>query len=366
MILKNILSNNVNGLAWDWLFQKLTKHYNDRREQLVNSGPMLEPFIFSQTELSQPTCNLLIDLILDDNYPPNSSTDWNELINKSKPTTQQLLLTYLKLDTEKLLNDKPDEGQEQQLELEHAFKHLSMIPGMLLFPHNTHYLATGLWSLDNGHIDEALKHLSKASALDSLPSDILVPYLPNQIVNNLIAAGQSKIALFVHRLLRQNGWDDNYDSIYTYLLLSSNQLIEALKYQRKFADEDGYFERLQNFLEQCSRLNLGKDLNNLRLTDKEERALNYYREAESVMSSRPVTPCASQQSQLNPSQQHYTRSQQKTNPSKNQSSRSVAKGTRTKNVATSSSATPSRTFPVSVTDSPARNTRSARKKKTTY
>lgn len=331
------------GESWDWFIGNVLIENYDKRRQMR-----------SLNESSK----LFIDVLLNQcHYPPESSAKWIECYKKCGKD-KRILILYLARDLDNYLesstrpasvtrSSKQDKTTNQHLaELKNSQITLSNIPKAFDFPNSVVHLATGLWALDNDLTNKATASLSNPSIslYDHFSSPLPVR---NLIMDGFIAHDESRTALYMQRIHRYDDWDENYDAIHLKLLVKSGQLVEALKYQRAFSDREDYREILQNFMELCLELNLIRPLNYLNLTAEEEEVLNYYREVESV-SSRPVTPCSKQQTTPYRTTVTSNRSEQM---DKSRSCRQSRKTPRHRAVQKQHS----------FSDSPARNTRSARK-----
>lgn len=272
----------VVGESLDWFFKTVLRdHYNKRRQTLCESNKK---------------AILVIDYILkscieDSQYPPESAAQWNNystsLPNK---TFKQVLLIYLQLDIGEYMKENSVRTRTKELaSLECAANDLQSIPYAFNIPISTEHLGKGLWAVDNEHTDLVVSSLSN-------PSIILASYfeLPKTvtsiIVESLVLSHRPRLALFLSRVHRPENWDDHYDAIYAFLLVSSGQLTEALRYERLFIENKNYQDILQNFFQLCSEWNQIKLLNCLNLTAEEEDVLNQHL----ISMSRPVTPSGKQ------------------------------------------------------------------------
>lgn len=322
----------VVGEPLDWFFKTVLKdHYNKRRQTLSDSNKK---------------AILAIDYILKScigegsQYPPESAAQWNSYSTSLQSGTskvfKQILLIYLQLDIREYMAQKESSVRtrtKDKLELaslECAANELQSLPYAFNFPVSTEHLGKGLWGVDNEHTDLVVSSLSN-------PSIVLANYfeLPKTvtgiIVESLVLSHRPRLALFLGRVHRPENWDDHYDAIYAFLLVSSGQLTEALRYERLFTENKNYQDILQNFFQLCTEWNQLKLVNCLNLSAEEEEVLNQHL----ISLSRPVTPSGKQ------SESRSSRSKPRI--------RSIQKVQR---------------IP-SFTDSPARNTRSANRRKTT-
>lgn len=315
------ISKIVND-SLDGFFTKTLKELYDKRRQSLaatKKGSRLAIDYILQTCLN--TSDAL--------YPPESSSQWKvyfaSLEAGRNKVFKQLLVIYLKLDLNNYLAHKENSSRvrsKDKAELA-ALEKLANLPHAFDFPNSVIHLSTGLWAVDNEDTSLIVSSLSN-------PSIKLEKFFDSPrgihtiIIDSLIMKNKGSMALYMSRIHRYENWDEEYDAIYAYLLISTKQLTEALKYERLFADHEKYYEILQRFFEICAEWDVLKDLNCLNLTVTEEEALN---EHLVIQSSRPVTPSSTQTS------------------------------------TTSSKPKPKTRITQAVSDSPARNTRSARKRK---
>lgn len=387
-----------------WFFDKhLKDHYSRRREHLEAAGKKheLQYHLMPVIDYILKTC-----ISPDSHYPPDSIEHWKELYTKLgvgySNVFQHLLMIYLKLDLSSYLSVREREsttGRQTRTKdkseltfLQTTLDELMNVSLNFDFKVSTVKLSTGLWAIDNEQFNLMLTCLSN-------PSVNLINYFESsrdvvqQIVGTLHVSDKNRIALYMCRIHRPENWDEDYDNLYAYLLIHSGRLVEALKYERLFNDHENYIEILQQFIELCSKLNVTKALNRLYLDAQEEAVWNRHLDQD----SRPVTPADNMsqtkyQSQQQPKQNHDHHPQQHqqqkvtlntsvhlniSNHSHNHSTSSSTNTFKTpqkpalKNDYRNSSRQPTprnravqmlRRVP-SFSDSPARNTRSARKKK---
>lgn len=315
----------------DWFFGTILKdHYDKRRETLSDSNKK---------------AILAIDYILkscideDAQYPPDSAAHWNNysasLESGSSKVFKQILVIYLQLDIREYMAQKENsvrartKDKVELASLESAIKNLQSLQYAFNFPNSIVHLGTGLWAVDNEQTDLIVSSLSN-------PSINLANYFESPknvtsiIVESLVLSHRPRLALFLSKIHRPENLDDHYDAIYAFLLVSSGQLTEALRYERLFSENKNYQEILQSFFQLCSEWNQIKLLNCLNLSAEEEEVLNQHL----ISLSRPVTPSGKQSEGRTSRPKPRIRSIQKIQkiPSFN--------------------------------DSPARNTRSANKRKT--
>lgn len=327
----------------DWFFETVLKdHYDKRRQLLTEPNKIIIPVI----DYVLQTYASFSDAV----YPPNSASEWIETykgLNSKKDGDcfQKLLLIYLKLDissyisprkegsTVRASKDKTHLTLAKVQSLDEVLTKLQSLPHAFDFPNSVIHLSTGLWAIDNEETSLAVSSLSN-------PSVKLTNYFENAkevgdiIINSLIISHQPRIALFMSKIHRHENWDENFDPVYAFLMINADQLSEALRYERIFSERDNYPETLQRFFKLCSDWNVTKSLNLLNLSNEEEDMLNQH--IASVESSRPVTPASGKQN-------HSSSVSSKQKP-RNKNIQMVQR-------------TPS------FNDSPARNTRSARKRK---
>lgn len=332
-VTEKIVDENI-----DWFFSRfLADHYDRRREAIKDAN--------KETMLG-------IDFILktcfakDMTYPPESVSNWlncfRRLRSGNNDVFQQLLLIYLKLDASNYLAIRERESslgktrardRAELTSLENTLQKLLAIPEALDFSKSTIKLATGLWAMDNEQISLMISCLSDPTL--NLANYFESPgNLGKIIVDSLIIAHNPRMALYMSRIHRYKNCEEDFDSIYAFLLISSGQLVEALKYERMFADQSNYNEILRRFFELCWEWKVTKSLNCLNLSVEEEEALN---QQLMMVESRPTTPSGSQS----------TRSNAKSSTKTKQTPRNRAiQAVRRQ---------------ISFNDSPAKNTRSARK-----
>lgn len=315
-IVSSIVDDSLNAL-----FSKILKeHYDKRRQTLAafKEGSNLAIDHILRTCLNQDKTQ----------YPPESASQWNLYFSKLEAgrnkVFKQLLVIYLKLDLNNYLSQKEISSRyrtKDKAELA-ALEKLANLPHAFDFPNSVTHLSTGLWAVDNENNSLIVSSLSN-------PSINLGKYFESPreiqtiITDSLIMKNKPSMALYLSKVHRYDNWDEEYDAIYAFLLISTGRLTEALKYERLFADHEKYHEILQRFFEVCAEWDVLKSLNRLNLTVAEEEALNEHL----VILSRPVTPSSTQTSTA------------------------------------SSKPKPRSRIVQTVTDSPARNTRSARKRK---
>lgn len=343
----NMLDKVVKGIvtdSLDWFLARVLRDHYDRRREVLNepkegSSTAIDYILNQATEPADGRQTLL--------YPPDSASQWLELYSSLGSADKkyggnfrkQILLIYLKLDANSYLSHKENSTRTRTKDkvelasLETALGVLLKLPEAFDFSKSTIELATGLWAVDNAETNLIVSSLANPTI--NLGNYFESPKeLTNIIVDSLIIDHNSRMALFTSRVHHYEKWDENgpvYNPIYAFLLISSGQLIEALKYERKFAGRENYQEILQRFIELCSEWNVTKLLNCLNLSAAEEEVLNTVSEC-----SRPVTPSSTQ------TRNTPTPSRQKP---KNRTVQTIRRN-------------------MSFNDSPARNTRSARKRKT--
>lgn len=268
----------------DWFFKRvLNEHYESRRHVLSQTN---EEFI---TAIDYIMTNHIDDKA---SYPPESAEQWVNYYKKLKSPFKNILLVYLKLDINSFLSHKDRSRVHHKTEivaLENTLKELLIIPKSLDFSNSVLHLATGLWALDNDDTNLTISSLSNPSI--NLSSYFDPPKnMIKIIVDSLIISHKPQIALFLSKIYRREDWDENYDEIYPFLLISSGQLIEAVRYERLFSNRPNYNEILHRFFEMCSKWNVTKSLNRLNLSIEEEEVLNLH----ITMESRSVTPSGTQ------------------------------------------------------------------------
>ena len=267
---------------------------------------------------------------------------------------QQLLIIYLKLDIENYLSVREREstsGKQTRSKdraelaiLEGALNKLAKLSYSFDFSNSVVKLSTGLWAMDNDQLSLMVSCLSD-------PAINLSHYFETSknlvriIVGTLYHCGNSRMALYMSRIHRYENWEEDYDQIYASLLIGSGQLVEALKYERMFVDQENYHEILQRFFELCSKLDATKLLTCLNLSIEEEEVLNQHLVIES---SRPATPASAAN--------HQTRRVTISASATPIRSKQTGHAPRNRHVQSL------RKMP-SFSDSPAKNTRSARKRK---
>lgn len=313
-----------------------------------------------------PAIDYIIKTCVDESaqYPPESVAQWHEYFLKltagHSHVFQQLFIIYLQLDVANYLAVRERESKTGRhtrtkdrsdlLILDETLNNLKNLPQTNDFAQPLIKLSTGLWAMDNDQLGLMINCLSN-------PQIQLANYFESPkelvriIVGTLRQCGNPRMALYMSRVHRHENWDEDYDQVYSYLLLSSGQLIEALKYERTFAESENYYDILQRFFELCSKLDVIKSLNRLNLSVEEEEVLNHHMPShDSAESSRAVTPSVSQH-QI----KRVTISESAT-PARNKSSSHTPRNRSVQQL---------KKMP-SFSDSPARNTRSARKKKVHY
>lgn len=341
-----MLDKVVNRIVTDslnWFFEtNLKDHYDKRREALSESSEQIIPVI----DYILQTCTGNKDA----KYPPDSGAKWIEYytkmnLDKHNYFLKRLLLVYLELDirnytssgkecsTVKMTNERTVLTLPKTHSLDGIWVQLHSLPHAFDFPSSTVYLATGLWAVDNGETDLVFASLSNPS-VKLQDYFVFTKEVSNIIISSIFIDNQSRIALFMSKIHRYESWDENFDPIYALLLLRSNQLSEALKYERIFSERENYEDILEKFFRFCLESNVMKYLNCLNLSAEEEEVLNQL--PASIEGSRPVTPASGK---------HLS--------SISQSSRQKPTNRNIKVI---------RRTP-SFNDSPARNTRLARKRK---
>lgn len=291
-VVEKIVDDSIN-----WFFARVLRDHYDRRREAINDAN-------KETMLG-------IDYILrtclneDATYPPDSSMSWLKYFRKLRSNDnnvfQQILLIYLKLDASNYLSIRERESsmgktrardRVELTALENALQKLLIIPDAFDFSRSDTKLATGLWAMDNEQIDLMISCLS--DPLLNLADYFESPEtLSKIIVDSLILAHKPRMALYMSRLYRYDSEDEDFNAIYTFLLISSGRLVEALKYERTFSEQSNYNEILRRFFEQCWEWKVTKSLNCLNLSVEEEEALN---QQLALGESRPTTPCGSQSS----------------------------------------------------------------------
>lgn len=332
-VVEKVIDGNIN-----WFFARaLRDHYDRRREAITdaNKNTMLGIDYILRTCIED-----------DIRYPPDSVSDWLEhfrrLRSHDNNVFQQLLLVYLKLDASNYLSIRERESsmgktrardRADLTSLENTLQKLLAMPDAFDFSKTVVKLATGLWAMDNEQISLMISCLS--DPLLNLADYFECPgALSKIIVDSLILAHNPRMALYMSRIHRYENEDEDFDSIYAFLLISSGRLVEALKYERTFADQTNYNDILRRFFELCWEWKVTKSLNCLNLSVEEEEALN---QQLVIGESRPTTPSSSQNGKST------TKSTSK--PKQTPRNRGIQNIRRQ----------------LSFNDSPAKNTRSARK-----
>lgn len=321
----------------------------------------------------KPNSKLVIDYILQSqaaspliNYPPKSSALWCQIFNKLYTRNHyrvygQVLLVYLRQDIKNYLKQKKVPGKcrtDTELALLGTkLNELDLIIESFDFKNSVVHLAKGLWAVDNQ--DKAMimsslcyPNLDLSHFFES-PREIL-----SILIENLIIQQEYRVALCLTKIHHFEGFHKDYDAMYAFILISSGQLAEALNYERLFVDNENYPQILQKFFELTSEFDLTQAFNCLNLNVEEETALNQYLACE----SRPVTPALPlrQTNQDNTNPSVMTPAVDARNRSTHNSSVSKSSKLRNRHLR---NVHQQQTPPFR--DSPARNTRSARKKKTT-
>lgn len=323
-----MLTSQIVPEYFDWFLKSVLKdHYDKRRQALIEANEETIPaidYIFKTYIGKEKT------------YPPESSAQFNKYLlrldSERSKVFKQLILIYLKLDTSRHLLQKENlnksrtKDKAELVAFENALSRLQSFPHAFDIPNSILHLSTGLWAVDNEDTNLTISSLSNPSI--DLSNYFEKPQeVTSIIVDSLIIGHQPRIALFMSKIYRYESWYEKYDAIYAFLLVSSGLLIEALKYERLFSDREDYHEILQRFFKLCSEWNVTKSLNCFNLSHEEEDVLNQHL----ISESRPVTPSGTKSSSRPKPRNRRIQVVQRT-PSFN--------------------------------DSPARNTRSARKRKT--
>lgn len=345
----------VVGENLDWFMKRILSEHYERRRQVLRDGHQENELI--------PAIDHIIKACVGEKfqYPPESIAQWHEYFFKLgsgySHVFQQLFIIYLQLDIASYLSMRERESKTGRntrtkdrsdlMILEATLNELKKLLQINDFPRPLVKLSIGLWSMDNDHLNAMIKNLSDPSV--QLANFFESPKEVTRIIlDTLRQCGNPHMALFMNRVHRYENWDENYDPVYSDLLLSSGQLLEALKYERNFLDRENYHEILQGFFELCSKLGVIKSLERLNLSEEEEEILNQHLpHPDSLNSSRAVTPSTSQHML-----KRVTISETVT-PARNKSSSHTPRNRSVQQL---------KKMP-SFTDSPARNTRSARKKK---
>lgn len=352
------------GNELDWFFKRfLADHYERRRHFLQEDRQDLDLI---------PAIDHILKTCIDTSstYPPESVSYWHECFLKlgsgHSHVFQQLFVIYLKSDVSSYLTMREREStigkstrakdRSELAVLEATLKRLNELPKMFDFTNSVSKLSTGLWALDNDQVGLVVNCLSDPAI--NLPDYFeSTRELVQLIVGTLNKCGNARMALFMRRIHQYDHCDqDDYDQLYAFLLLASGQLVEALKYERLFAAHENYTEILQQFFELCSKLEITKALNYLNLSIEEEEILNQHMIIES---SRPATPASC----MNQTTRRVTISEAAGNttgsstPARHKSSGGHTPRNR--------SVQQLRKMP-SFSDSPAKNTRLARKKKVVH
>lgn len=324
----------------DWFFVKdLRNQYDKRRETLLEAKTM-----------SIPVIDYILQNYVDPNaiYPPPSTSVWLNYVltpNESdkNQVIKQILLIYLKLDIGNYLTQKETstrtrtKDKNELSSLECAFKGLSLLSEAFDFRNSIIHLSNGLWATDNEQLDLMTSSLCSPSI--SLEDYFTSPReMIRLIIDSLVISHLPRMALFMSRVYKYDPSNSDFDNVHCFLLLITGKLSEALKYTRIFSDKDNYHEVLERFFYWCSEYDFIKSIKCLNLSEEEEEYLN---EILTTRSSRPVTPSGTQDRQTDKT----SRTSTPKNKSRNRNIQSLQRNT-------------------SISDSPARNTRSARKKKT--
>lgn len=267
-------------------------------------------------------------------YPPKSSAQLIDTFNrldsdKNKLTLKQVFILYL---THDLKENNPD---------------ITLIPASYDFPRAIIHLATGLWAVDNDKPSLIVSCLSN-------PSIVYTNYfespreLADIVVHALERLQQPRMALLMIRILQRNSNEDveniEYDQQYASLMVNSGQLAEALKYIRIFSGCKNYREILQSFFELCSDSTKSL-LNCLNLSITEEEVFNQHPEPKAR--NRMMHSQNGHSHHLSTSKNYSRHEDESRHEHKHQLQQRSHQKVRN----------------ISFTDSPARNTRSARKKK---
>lgn len=347
----------------DWFLKKVSKETYDKRRQLLSeSSNEIHPI---------PAIDYILQSCIkpDINYPPQCMQEWHQYFTKLgsgySHVFQQTLLVYLKLDIRNYLAFRERESttgrqtrSKDKAELQalaEALNRLERIPVAFDFTNSVIKLSTGLWALDNEQPGLMISCLSDpAVSLSNYFNAESSKELMRLIIGSLYLDGNPRMALFMSKIHRHDNWDEVYDPLYAFLLINSGQLIEALKYERTFMDQDNYSEILQSFFELCSKCDVTKSLNCLNLSVEEEEFLNQHL----IIESRPVTP-----SHAHPLNQSIKTPIVSSSATKNAHRTPMTSTTKPKHYQTPRNRSMVQRMP-SFNDSPAKNTRSARKKKT--
>lgn len=317
-----MLNNSVFKLLAESQLKRLPyEHYQVRRK----TQPLVIDYLFKLGGLLSED-----DQDSDESrYPPRSTAHLLNIFNqldfdKNKLVLKRIFILYLVHD------------------LKESNPQISIIPTSYDFPRAIIHLATGLWAVDNDQPSRIVACLSNPSIVLSnyfeSPRDLI-----EIIVHALERLQQPRMALLMVRILQRSTNEDaenmEYDPRYASLLINSGQLAEALKYTRIFTASKNYREILQSFFELCSDSTKSL-LNCLNLSITEEEIFNQHPEPKArsrmMHSQNDHHHLSSSNSLSRRDDEHKHQLQQRPHQ-------------KVRNL--------------SFTDSPARNTRSARKKK---
>ena len=383
MLNRLVAKHVTENLQW-FLDRHLKDYYGRRRESLLELSKQRD-----LKEAMYPAIDYILKACIgpEAQYPPSDMSLWHEYYSNlgvgQSRVFQQLLLIYLQLDLDSYLLVREREsttGRQTRAKdraelnyLQTTSDCLKALPKSFDFTKAVIRLSTGLWALDNDRPELWLPCLSDPS-IDftnyfETPKDLV-----QLIVGTLHCQNNPRMALYMGTIHRHESWGDNYDPLHAYLLIQSGQIDKALKYERMFQDQQNYREILSSFFELCLRLDVSKEVNYLTLSVDEEEAWNEHLDAQysttptgghsmgtnTNHSGQQQLLLSNQSLRANMANGHVRISLPKTpNSSMNQSG---GGGSSKHPTPRNRSVHALRKMP-SFNDSPARNTRSARKRK---
>ena len=269
--------NSENQMVYPTSF--LTKMYEEKRSKFINN------------KLNLPSTEfLLIDGLLENIYNknPKISELWMKpdgdflypppnlhslvviyLLESVSFEEKHALVLYALLDISSYISDRlPD-----------IVESLKLFPSVFSFESGFTNMIQGMWALDNGLYDFAVKMLLDPSvkAIQNDQTYHLFHNLHQRVVLSLTNQEQHKKALFyiensksfpIHSKLNEN--------LYIFLLLKNQQILKAFNYQRLCRTESNAKDMLINLFNACEQMNLLKEIFKLSLDPIEEDVLTDY------------------------------------------------------------------------------------------
>lgn len=243
----------------------------DESLDIFLAGPLAE--IYDALRDNTNGTKLLIELLLDGQYPPKSTAQFKSQFKQLAPHDRDVFLAYFNLDSQTV---------------EHGLiESLDAIRQLKCHSNSVRSVAHAFWHLDRDELAQALRWLlNPAINYDRYPQQI-----KETIIERYKLGGQAHLALYIDLLQRGDSLEEQFSDEHLNLLVRTNNLTLALKYERKFERHTAeYNDILRRFLSHCVRYDKLDSINRCNLTELEEEMLNQYKEELLVRGVAPKTP----------------------------------------------------------------------------